>query len=150
MSTVSLRYFNVYGPKHQEEGQYATVIAIFRRQKRLGQKLTIVGDGEQRRDFTFVGDVVRANILAAMNHDVVGTVNVGYGQNWSINEVAGLVGGEVEFIPPRPAEARVTLADTTRAKNELGWRPSVSLTQGLEILDKFENADRSKILLVNA
>ena len=62
---VGFRYFNVYGPRHQEEGSYSTVIAIFRKQKRLGQKLTVVGDGEQRRDFTFVGDVVRANMMAA-------------------------------------------------------------------------------------
>ncbi len=138
LSTVSLRYFNVYGPRHQEEGAYSTVIAIFRRQKRLRQKLTIVGDGEQRRDFTFVSDVVRANMLAAMNHEVVGTLNIGTGSNYSINEVAALVGGESEFIPARLGEARVTLANAAKAKAELGWEAKVPLQGGLEVLDTYE------------
>ena len=138
LSTVSLRYFNVYGPRHQEEGSYATVIAIFRRQKRLGQRLTIVGDGTKRRDFTFVSDVVRANILAAMNRSVTGVVNVGTGQNFSINEVAGIIGGETTNIPDRPAESLVTLADASRARDALGWTPQISLKQGLFITDEYE------------
>lgn len=138
LSTVSLRYFNVYGPRHQEEGSYATVIAIFRKQKRLGQKLTIVGDGEQRRDFTFVGDVVRANMLAAMNREATGVFNIGTGQNYSVNELAGMVGGATVNIPPRPAEARITLADNSRARSVLGWKPQVTLQQGLEIVDLYE------------
>lgn len=138
LSTVSLRYFNVYGPRHQEEGSYATVIAIFRKQKRLGRQLTIVGDGEQRRDFTFVGDVVRANMLAAMNREATGTFNIGTGANHSMNELAKLIGGESVNIPPRPAEARFTLADSTRARDILGWKPTVSLQDGLKILDIYE------------
>jgi len=138
VSTVSLRYFNVYGPRHQEEGSYATVIAIFRKQKRLGQKLTIVGDGEQRRDFTFVSDVVRANILAAMNRDAKGIYNIGTGENYSINEVADLVGGEKTYIEQRLGEARVTLANSSLARNTLGWKPLVNLKQGLEIIDLYE------------
>ncbi len=138
LSTCALRYFNVYGPRHQEEGSYATVIAIFRKQKRLGQKLTVVGDGEQRRDFTFVGDVVRANMLAAMNRDVTGIVNIGTGTNYSVNELAKMIGGETVNIPARPAEARITLAGNDRAAFELGWKPQVSLKQGLEVLDLYE------------
>lgn len=138
LSTCALRYFNVYGPRHQEEGNYATVIAIFRRQKRLGQKLTIVGDGEQRRDFTFVGDVVRANLLAAMNRDVTGVVNIGTGANYSVNELAKMIGGETVNIPARPAEARVTLAENSRAANELGWKPQISLAQGLHVVEEYE------------
>lgn len=138
LSTVSLRYFNVYGPRHQEEGSYATVIAIFRKQKRLGLPLTVVGTGEKRRDFTFVGDVVRANMLAVMNRDAYGTINIGTGKNYSINQVADLVGGEKTYIPDRPAEALVTLADVSKAKEMLGWQPTVSLTQGLEVLDLYE------------
>lgn len=148
LSTVSLRYFNVYGPRHQEEGSYATVIAIFRRQKRYGQKMTVVGDGEQRRDFTFVSDVVTANIMAAMQYNVNGVVNIGTGENYSINEIASIVEGEVEHIPPRPAEARVTLADTSRAFQELGWRPQVSLRQGLEIIDSYERRNGSGLIVV--
>ncbi len=150
LSTVSLRYFNVYGPRHQEEGRYATVIAIFRRQLRLGQKMTIVGDGTQRRDFTFVGDVVRANMFAMMNHEATGVFNIGFGRNYSINELASIIGGfpmdacatkfadSVEYIPARLGEANVTLADVRKAYEVLGWRPSVSLEQGLEVLDAYE------------
>jgi UDP-glucose 4-epimerase len=148
LSTVSLRYFNVYGPRHQEEGSYATVIAIFRRQKRLGQKMTIVGDGEQRRDFTFVGDVVRANMMAAMNAEAHGTINIGTGVNYSINEVAALIGGESEHIPPRPGEARVTLATVAKAWDVLGWKPLVSLQQGLGIVDDYEQRNQRILVQV--
>jgi UDP-glucose 4-epimerase len=142
LSTVSLRYFNVYGPRHQEEGSYATVIAIFRRQKRLHQPLTVVGTGEKRRDFTFVSDVVRANLMAAVNRDVHGVLNIGTGTNYSINEIAQIVLGEDEgsivHIDDRQGEALVTLADSTRAREELGWKPMVCLREGLEILDSYE------------
>lgn len=148
LSTVSLRYFNVYGPRHQEEGRYATVIAIFRKQLRSGQKMTIVGDGTQRRDFTFVGDVVRANMLAMMNRDVTGVVNIGTGTNLSINQLATKIAGKeignedmsrwIETIPPRLGEAQVTLADNTRARDLLDWTPQVDLQQGLAVLDQYE------------
>lgn len=162
LSTVSLRYFNVYGPRHQEEGRYATVIAIFRRQLRLGQRMTIVGDGTQRRDFTFVGDVVRANMLAMMNREVTGVINVGTGRNYSISELAAAVeanhfkGGtlsnvvNVEHIPPRLGEAQVTLADNRKARDLLGWVPKVDLLQGLEVLDQYERVagvGSSKLIL---
>lgn len=138
LSTVSLRYFNVYGPRHQEEGSYATVIAIFRKQRRLGKSMTIVGDGEQRRDFTFVGDVVRANLLAAMNREAAGTFNIGCGQNYSINELAKMIGGPTVNVDPRPAEARFTLADRSKAAEVLGWTPRISLEQGLYLLEEYE------------
>ena len=147
LSTCSLRYFNVYGPRHQEEGSYATVIAIFRKQKKLSQNLTVVGDGEQRRDFTFVGDVVRANLLAAMNRDAFGTINIGSGKNYSINQVAALVGGETEFIPPRLGEAQVTLADVSKAFDVLGWKPNIDLKTGLEIIDAYEKVN-DKLIIV--
>lgn len=146
LSTVSLRYFNVYGPRHQEDGDYATVIAIFRRQRRYGKKLTVVGDGEQRRDFTFVGDVVRANMLAMMDLETHGTFNVGTGRNYSINEVAALVGGDVEHVPSRPAEARLTLADVRKIGDRLGWRPTVSLEQGLLTLDDYERRNATIVV----
>ena len=146
ISTVSLRYFNVYGPRHQEEGRYATVIAIFRRQLRLGQAMTIVGDGNQRRDFTFVGDVVRANMMAMMNYDATGVFNIGSGQNYSINELAQIVADDLypgqeirgERLPPRLGEANVTLADISKAKDILGWSPQVNLRQGLQVLNTYE------------
>lgn len=149
ISTVSLRYFNVYGPRHQETGRYATVIAIFRRQMREGMPMTIVGDGSQRRDFTFVGDIVRANMLAMMNREAVGTFNIGTGTNCSISSLAYVLSNkaeirsdgdrpDVQFIPPRLGEARFTLADNTKAQEVLGWRPQVNLKQGVEVLDAFE------------
>ena len=165
LSTVSLRYFNVYGPRHQEEGRYATVIAIFRRQLRLGQRMTIVGDGTQRRDFTFVGDVVRANMLAMMNRTVTGVINIGAGRNYSINELASIVEARhfahvminsaknVEYVPTRLGEANVTLADVSKARDELGWEPQVDLFQGLEVLDVYERkmgAGSSGLIIVRS
>lgn len=155
LSTVSLRYFNVYGPRHQEDGRYATVIAIFRKQLRFGKKMTIVGSGDQRRDFTFVGDVVRANMMAMMNREATGVINIGSGQNYSINELAAIVsnnstpGGLIEYIPPRLGEANATLADVTKADHVLGWKPAVSLQQGLQVLDAYEKkmGTGSKIIL---
>ena len=148
LSTCSLRYFNVYGPKHQEEGDYATVIAIFMRQLRHGKPMTVVGTGEKRRDFTFVTDVVRANMIAAMNRDATGLFNIGTGVNHSINEVAYLcartfhgddVGSpNVEFIPDRPAEAQVTLANINKARDVLGWVPEVPFEEGLKITHEFQ------------
>lgn len=160
LSTVSLRYFNVYGPRHQEEGRYATVIAIFRKQLREGKRMTVVGTGEQRRDFTFVGDVVRANVLAMMNREATGVFNIGTGKNHSINELADVIGrsmrpiyersADVEYISPRLGEAQVTLADNSKARDVLGWQPQVNLKQGLEVLDMYEKkmGTGSRIILL--
>ena len=140
LSTITLRYFNVYGPRHQEEGSYATVIAIWRKQLRQGRPLTIVGDGNQRRDFTFVGDVVRANMLAMMDWNSHGIYNVGSGRNYSINELAGIVapGHPTVNLPPRLGEAHVTLADYTKIYETLGWEPQVQIREGLQIIDEYE------------
>jgi UDP-glucose 4-epimerase len=149
MSTVTLRYFNAYGPRHQEEGSYSTVIAIFRKQKRLGLPLSIVGDGTQRRDFTFVSDIVRANMLAAMNYGAVGVFNIGTGQNYSINEVAELIapGHPVEFLPARKGEYPATLANNKKAADMLGWKPAVNFKDGLKILDRFEEVARPSLII---
>lgn len=150
LSTVSLRYFNVYGPRHQEQGSYATVIALFRKQAREGLPLTIVGDGTQRRDFTFVSDVVRANMMAAMNYSLRGTVNIGTGRNYSINEVADMIdpGGQRKAIPPRKGEYQATLADISRAREHLGWSPAVQLADGLKLTDQFERAQRQTLIIL--
>ena len=135
LETVSLRYFNVYGPRMASEGAYATVIGIFMRQKKVGEPLTIAGDGEQTRDFTHVSDVVRANLLAAAS-DKVGrgeVINIGAGQNWSVNYIAQMFGGPRTTIPARPvgSEARHSSADITRARNLLGWQPEILFSNGL-------------------
>ncbi|MDP3697754.1 MAG: NAD-dependent epimerase/dehydratase family protein [Candidatus Taylorbacteria bacterium] len=132
LPTVCLRYFNVYGERQANEGAYCTVIGIFLRQKKAGQPLTIVGDGNQRRDFTYVKDVARANILAMRSKKAVGhLINIGSGRNYSVNEVAKMVDPRHVFIPPRPGEAKLTLADISKAKKLLGWKPKVMLEDWL-------------------
>lgn len=129
LETVCFRYFNVYGDRSPTKGQYAPVVGLFFKQVEAGQPMTIVGDGEQRRDYTHVSDVVNANILAALsdNEDVVGELfNVGTGRNHSINELVKLIDAPYEYIPARQGEARVTLADNSKLKNMLGWKPTVA------------------------
>jgi UDP-glucose 4-epimerase len=135
LETVVLRYFNVYGFREPLKGQYAPVIGIFKRQRDAAELLTIVGDGEQRRDFTNVSDVVQANVLASMADipsDLLGThFNIGTGKNYSINEIVKIINHESKNIPPRPGEARNTLANNNKAKTHLGWNPTISLEQYL-------------------
>lgn len=131
LKTFIFRYFNVYGERQPLKGQYAPVIGIFLRQLAAGEELTIVGDGEQRRDFTHVSDVVNANILAAtkdLKEEDYGQVyNVGNGQNYSVNEIADMISTEQKFIDARPGEARITLADNTKLRTTLGWEPTIHL-----------------------
>lgn len=133
LPTVCLRYFNVYGERQSVEGAYSTVIGIFLKQKKQGKPLTIVGDGNQRRDFTYVKDVVRANIMAMKSKKAVGhLINIGSGKNHSVNEVAHMIDKNHKFIPPRPGESRVTLADISKAKKLLSWKPQVMLENWLK------------------
>ena len=133
LPTVALRFFNVYGRRQTLGGAYSLVMGIFVNQRLSGEPMTIVGDGEQRRDFTNVADVVRANILAA-NSSQVGrgeVINIGRGQNHSVNELAQMVGGSFVYIEPR-IEPRETLADITRAKELLGWEPEIYLSDWIK------------------
>lgn len=136
LETVVFRYFNVYGPREPMKGQYAPVVGIFKRQKDAGEPLTIVGDGNQRRDFTYVADVVEANILAStadIPNDLIGTVfNIGTGTNYSVNEIASAYEHESINIPARPGEAKETLANNTKAKSILGWNPNSSVLQYIQ------------------
>jgi UDP-glucose 4-epimerase len=131
LPTIVFRYFNVYGERQPLKGQYAPVIGIFLRQRESGSPLTIVGDGNQRRDFTYVGDVVNANILAAIkevNSDALGEVyNVGTGNNYSVNQIARMISDNTVNITPRPAESRVTLANNQKLRNTFGWEPTMKL-----------------------
>ena len=133
LKTVFFRYFNVYGERQPIKGQYAPVIGIFLRQRGDGEALTIVGDGEQRRDFTHVSDVVSANILAAtvdVDDSCYGQLyNVGNGVNYSINEIADVISDNQMTIPPRIGESRVTLANNTKLKETFGWNPKVNLME---------------------
>lgn len=131
LPTISFRYFNVYGERQPLRGQYAPVIGIFLRQRAAGEALTIVGDGNQRRDFTHVSDVVSANILAAVSEiadENFGQVyNVGTGTNHSINQIARMISTNTVNIAPRMGEARVTLANNQKLRKVFGWSPKVKL-----------------------
>ncbi len=137
LPTVSLRYFNVYGPGQDPNGSYAQAIPKFLDQKRRNVPITITGDGDQRRDCTHVSDVVRANMLAAISQNVGKgeAINIGGGKDYSMNEVAKLIGGPVQYIPAR-LEPRNTRAGVALAKKLLGWEPRVSLEQGIAELKK--------------
>jgi len=138
LQTVSLRYFNVYGPRQTTDmdGAYATVIGIFCGKAAKGLKMPIIGDGLQRRDFTNVKDVVRANLLA-MSSEKAGegeVINVGTGSSYEIKKVAEMIGGEVEFLPKRQGEVFEVRADNAKAKDLLGWEPEVTFEQGIDEL----------------
>tara|TARA_Y100001970_G_scaffold67587_1_gene86184 strand:+ start:267 stop:1166 length:900 start_codon:yes stop_codon:yes gene_type:complete len=127
LRTITLRYFNVYGPRQPLKGQYAPVIGLFEEQKKRGEPLTIVGDGEQRRDYTHVYDVADANIHAMMTNYSGIVVNIGTGTNYSVNEVASFISEDTVTIPERPGEARETLANIDRARTLLDWEPKITL-----------------------
>ena len=130
LDSVVLRYFNVYGPREPIKGKYAPVVGLFKRQIQSGNPMTIVGDGTQKRDFTYIDDVVDANIKA-MSHVFKGfkIYNVGTGKNYSINEIVEMIGGEKVFIDNRPAEVKETLADISLTIKELGWSPKHDLKE---------------------
>lgn len=132
LETVSLRYFNVYGPRLNPGGAYALAIGKFLKQRKAGKPLTIWGDGTQTRDFTHVRDVVRANLLTAesKNAGKGEVLNIGAGRNFSVNQLAKLVGGKVVHEPPR-IEPHDTLADNSLAQKLLGWNPEVSFEEGI-------------------
>ena len=136
LPTISFRYFNVYGERQPLKGQYAPVIGIFLRQLGAGEPLTIVGDGEQRRDFTHVSDVVSANILAAtsdVDDSAFGELyNVGNGVNYSVNEVATMISDNTVNIPPRIGEARISLANNEKLRSTFDWVPTVKLQDWIE------------------
>ena len=133
LPTICFRYFNVYGERQPLRGQYAPVIGIFLRQRASGEPLTIVGDGNQRRDFTHVSDVVKANVMAAISNpdsEAFGQVyNVGTGTNHSINQIARMISDNVINLPPRSGESRITLANNKKINKTFGWNPSIKLEE---------------------
>jgi len=132
LETISLRYFNVYGERHPLKGRYAPVVGLFLKQFKEGLPLTIVGDGTQKRDFTYIKDAVEANILAAnsQNQSIFGeTYNIGTGKNMSILDIAKTICNNVQYIEDRPSEVKETLADNNKAKNDFGWEPKHELLE---------------------
>ena len=139
LPAISLRFFNVYGPRSRTAGTYGAVFGVFLAQKLARQPFTVVGDGEQTRDFTFVTDIVGALITAAESNRSGKIYNVGSGATVSVNRVIELLGGEKVHIPKRPGEPECTFADISRIRLELGWEPKVSIEQG--VAELLENID---------
>ena len=131
---LSLRLFNVYGPRSRTSGAYGAVFGVFLAQKLAGKPFTVVGDGTQTRDFTYVSDVAEA-FLCAAESDIEGdSFNVGSGQTYSVNRLVELLGGEVVYLPKRPGEPDCTFADIAKIKERLGWRPKTSHEEGVAIM----------------
>jgi len=138
LETVSLRYFNVFGPSQDPQSEYSAVIPKFIDKLLNGETLTIFGDGEQSRDFTYVDNVVEANLLALTATGAAGRVcNIGCGTRISLNQLVALLEkiigrkARVEYLPARPGDVRDSQADITRAKNILDYSPQVSIEAGL-------------------
>jgi len=131
---LSLRMFNVYGPKSRTSGTYGAVFGTFLAQKIHRKPFTVVGDGTQTRDFTFVTDVVAAFLAAAGSKYVNEIFNVGSDHTYSVNMLVKLLGGPVTYIPKRPGEPDRTYADISKIKKYLSWKPKISLEEGVNVL----------------
>src|SRR5882672_4661699 len=132
LPVISLRLFNVYGPRSRTSGTYGAVFGVFLAQKLHGQPLTVVGDGTQTRDFTFVTDVADAFATAARSGVSGEIFNVGSTNTYSVNRLVELLGGEVVHIPKRPGEPDCTFADTSKIRKLLNWSPKVSFEEGVK------------------
>jgi UDP-glucose 4-epimerase len=128
VDTKICRFYNVYGPHQLTEGEYCTVVGVFEKQHKNKEPLTITGDGTQRRDFTHVDDIVEGLILTSESEEFdLDIIELGRGNNYSINELAGMFDCETNYIPKRPGEAEVTLCDTSVAKKDIGYEPKVNI-----------------------
>jgi UDP-glucose 4-epimerase len=140
LPAVSLRMFNVYGPRVRTTGAYGAVFGVFLAQKLEGLPLTVVGDGSQTRDFVYVTDVARAFLRAAESELSGEILNVGAGDPQSVNRLVELIGGEVVHVPKRPGEPDCTWADIGKARRLLGWEPTTSFEEGVrEMLRNIEH-----------
>ena len=136
LPVVTLRLFNVYGTRSRTSGTYGAVFGVFLAQKLAGKPFTVVGDGNQTRDFTYVTDIADVFYTAAVSDVAQDTFNVGSGGTYSVNRLCELLGGEVTHIPKRPGEPDCTFADTTKIEAELGWKAKVSFEEGVQkVLD---------------
>ncbi|HKW93664.1 MAG TPA: SDR family oxidoreductase [Methylomirabilota bacterium] len=134
LPVISLRLFNVYGPRSRTSGTYGAVFGVFLAQKLAGRPFTVVGDGTQARDFTFVSDVSDAFVTAAQSRVTGEAFNVGTGVPVSVNRLVALLKGDVVHVPKRPGEPDRTHADIGKIQRHLGWRPKVSIEEGVGIL----------------
>jgi UDP-glucose 4-epimerase len=134
LPALSLRFFNVYGPRSRTSGTYGAVFGVFLAQKLAKTPFTVVGDGSQTRDFTYISDIVKALVAAAESSKTNAVYNVGSGATVSVNRLVELLGGEKVFIPKRPGEPDCTFADIAKIQGELGWFPEVTIEQGIPYL----------------
>ena len=132
LPAIALRLFNVYGPRSRTSGTYGAVLGVFLAQKLANKPFTVVGDGTQTRDFTYVTDVANAFLTAAKSSVREEIFNVGSGETVSVNRLVELLGGEVTYIPKRPGEPDCTYADITKIRRELKWQPKVNIQQGVD------------------
>lgn len=139
LPVITLRLFNVYGTRSRTSGTYGAVFGVFLAQKLANKPFTVVGDGTQTRDFTYVTDIVDAFYTAAMSDIKQDTFNVGSGGTYSINRLCELLGGEITNIPKRPGEPDCTFADTSKIHDVLGWEPKISFEDGVSKV--LENID---------
>tara|TARA_B100001964_G_C14239288_1_gene604140 strand:- start:129 stop:1115 length:987 start_codon:yes stop_codon:yes gene_type:complete len=136
MPNISMRFFNIYGPRSRPTGAYGAVFGVFLAQKLSNKPLTIVGDGNQTRDFLHVNDLVDALILAAQKGKAGEIYNVGNGKEISVNLIAEIIGGEKVNMPKRPGEPDRSMADISKIKKQLGWSPKISINEGVKLLLK--------------
>jgi UDP-glucose 4-epimerase len=137
--TVALRLFNVFGVRSRTSGAYGSVFGVFLAQKLAGKPFTVVGDGTQSRDFTYVTDVARAFVMAAESTVTGEAINIGSGRPQTVNQLVALLGGDVVNVPKRPGEPDSTHADTTKAARLLNWRTQVTFDQGVRyVLDNID------------
>ncbi len=135
LPVTSLRFFNVYGPRSRTSGTYGAVFGVFLAQKINGKPFTVVGDGTQTRDFTYVTDVVDACFTVSEQDQVIGEImNVGSGNTYSIDRLVELLGGEKVYIPKRPGEPDQTFADISKIRDKTGWEPKVSFEEGVQAM----------------
>ena len=135
LNATSLRLFNVYGPRARTSGTYGAMFGVFLAQKIAGKPFTLVGDGKQSRDFTYVSDVVDALISTAKNNNISGEYfNVGSGSTVTVNKVIKLLKGKYVKIPKRPGEPDITYADISKIKKKIGWKPKISIEKGITLL----------------
>lgn len=144
LPAISLRFFNVYGPRSRTSGTYGAMFGVFLAQKLNNKAFTVVGDGTQSRDFTYVTDIADAVFTASESHQSGEVFNVGTGKPISVNQVVELLGGEKIFIPKRPGEPEVTQADVSKIKQQLRWEAKVDIQKGvnelLKNIDYWKNA----------
>ncbi len=139
LPVVTLRLFNVYGTRSRTSGTYGAVFGVFLAQKLAGKPFTVVGDGNQTRDFTYVTDIADAFYTAAVSDVAQDTFNVGSGGTYSVNRLCELLGGETIHIPKRPGEPDCTFADTTKIERKLGWKAKITFEEGVQKV--LENID---------